>query len=180
MFAWLKTRKNVQRNARQLYECIVLQARQPDFYRRIGVLDSLEGRFEMIVLHLFLVLDRLSTFRPASEDLARTLSETFVTDMDDCMRELGVGDTSVPKKVKRAAIALRERSTAYKNAMQAGRGELAEALRACSGSLEEQQLSEDASVKLADYVLACQDTLAQQDYSADPVPTPEFADIRAF
>ena len=180
MFAWLKTRKNVQRNARQLYECIVSQARQPDFYRRIGVLDTLEGRFEMIVLHLFLVLDRLSAFRPGSDELARTLSETFVTDMDDCMRELGVGDTSVPKKVKRAAIALGERSAAYKKAMKAGRDELAEALRACSGSLEEEQLSEDASRQLADYVLACQEKLAQQDFSADPAPNPEFADIRAF
>lgn len=180
MFAWLKNRKNVQRNAQQLYDCIVRQARQPDFYRQIGVLDTLEGRFEMIVLHLFLVLDRLAVDRPGTEDLAQVLSEQFVTDMDDCLRELGVGDTSVPKKVKRAAWALQERSTEYKQALQAGRSELAEALKPCAGDLDGAKLGDEAAIRLADYVVACQEALARQDFGGEPCPDPAFVDIGAF
>lgn len=57
MFAWLKERKTRHGQADKLYGSIVAQARQPAFYSHLGVPDSLEGRYEMIVLHLFLAMD---------------------------------------------------------------------------------------------------------------------------
>lgn len=168
MFAWLNNRKIVKRRAEELYDCIVLQARSRAFYSKIGVADTLEGRFEMIVLHMFLVLNRLSKDQPETDELRRVLSETFVRDMDDCMRELGVGDTSVPKKVKKAAIALQERSRALQAARSDGATQLVEVLNSMSGHPEEQGLSDDAAARLAAYVLSCEQTLAGQDLAQGP------------
>ncbi|MEQ8825661.1 MAG: ubiquinol-cytochrome C chaperone family protein [Filomicrobium sp.] len=163
MFAWLNNRKIVKRRAAELYDCIVLQGRSPAFYSKIGVADTLEGRFEMIVLHMFLVLNRLAKDQPETDELRRVLSEIFVTDMDDCMRELGVGDTSVPKKVKKAAIALRERYSALQVALSEGPAELADVLKPLSGREGEQDLSDEAAGRLAAYIIASEQKLAGQD-----------------
>ena len=68
----------------------------------------------MVALHLALLLHRLAGEGAEAERLARTLTETFVSDMDACMREMGVGDLAVPKKVKKAAGALAERTRRFK------------------------------------------------------------------
>ncbi len=115
MLQWLRKRTEAGRRAGELYGSVVTAARQPDFYGVVGVQDTPEGRFELVALHLFLAIESLSG--PGSEDLRQRLIEVFVTDMDDCMREMGVGDLAVPKKVKRAAAAFYERATAYRRAL---------------------------------------------------------------
>ncbi len=117
MFGWLRNRQSPKVAAERIYEGIVDQARQPPFYSRFGIPDTLEGRYEMVALHLFLVHERLHAEAPLHNDLARALTERFVTDMDDCMREIGIGDMSVPKKVKRAAAGLLERVHDYRAAL---------------------------------------------------------------
>jgi cytochrome b pre-mRNA-processing protein 3 len=117
MLNWLRTRGLDRRKAEELYGAVVAQARDPAFYRALGVTDRPEGRYEMIVLHLFLLLERLVADAPATTARARQVSEAFVTDMDDCLREAGVGDLSVPRKVKRAAAGLYERAAAYRAAL---------------------------------------------------------------
>lgn len=91
-------------------------ARQPVFFARYGVQDTPEGRAAVIILLLFPVLERLQGAAPGERRIARLVCETFVTDIDDCLREMGVGDLAVPKKVKRAAQALGERCLAYRRA----------------------------------------------------------------
>jgi cytochrome b pre-mRNA-processing protein 3 len=83
------------------------------FYAHWGVPDTLQGRFEMIVLHLALLLRRLAAEGEAGRSLAILLNEAFVVDMDDNMRELTFSDLRVPKEVKRAAAALFDRHAAY-------------------------------------------------------------------
>src|SRR5882724_9487190 len=78
-----------------LYGAIVAQARLPVFYAGFGVPDTIEGRFDMVVLHLVLVLRRLRQ-GPRSAALAQGLFDAFCRDMDHNLRELGVGDLSVP------------------------------------------------------------------------------------
>jgi cytochrome b pre-mRNA-processing protein 3 len=119
MFKWFAKRSEHQRKARELYGAVVAQAREPTFYRALGVADTPEGRYELIALHLVLVLDRLGQADVSSEDLRRETLETFVTDMDDSMREMGVGDVSVPKKVKKAAGGVYARGVAYRAALAA-------------------------------------------------------------
>jgi cytochrome b pre-mRNA-processing protein 3 len=98
---------------------IVAQARRPEFFGRDGVLDTPEGRTAMVILQMFPVLERLPAGGRRGRRVARRLSEIFVTDIDDCLREMGVGDMSVPKKVKRAAQALGERCNLYRDAANA-------------------------------------------------------------
>lgn len=106
-----------RRKAMDLYGAVVTQARDPALFTMMGVSDTPQGRYEMLALHLVLVLERLRAGGERHKAFSQLLVETFVTDMDDCMREMGVGDLSVPKKVKRAAGGLYDRTLAYRAAL---------------------------------------------------------------
>jgi cytochrome b pre-mRNA-processing protein 3 len=117
MLDWLTGKPGVKRKAEKLYGSVVTAARQPGFYGAGRVADTPEGRFDMIALHLFLVAERIKSMAPDGEALAQAMIEAFVTDMDDCMREMGVGDLTVPKRVKRAAAVFYERGGALRQAL---------------------------------------------------------------
>ncbi len=117
MFKWLGKQSASKRTARALYGAVVTQAREPAFYAARGVADTMEGRYELVALHLILALERLGQPDVANEDVRRETLETFVTDMEDSMREIGVGDTPLPKKVKRAAGGVYVRSKSYQAAL---------------------------------------------------------------
>lgn len=104
-------------DAWRLYEAIVTQARTPALYRDFGVPDSLDGRFEAIVLHLVLVLRRLKRDFPEGLELAEALQEVFFEDMDRSLREMGAGDLGVGKRVKRMAEGFLGRLRAYDQAL---------------------------------------------------------------
>jgi cytochrome b pre-mRNA-processing protein 3 len=120
MLAWLNRHHTRRRTARSLYGSIVTAARQQFLYSDWGVPDTMQGRFEMIVLHLVLVLRRLAAEDEPDSRLARMLSEAFVVDMDDAMRELTFGDLAVPREIKRATAALYDRHRTYLAALAAG------------------------------------------------------------
>lgn len=105
---------------RTLYGAIVEAARNPVLYADFGVPDSVEGRTEAVMLHVGLVVDRLSAGDEAARLAARDLSEVFFADMDQSLREMGVGDLSVPKKMKKIASAFYGRLAALKEALAAG------------------------------------------------------------
>jgi cytochrome b pre-mRNA-processing protein 3 len=98
MLRWLRERIETGRRARELYGSVVATARQAAFYGIMGVPDTPEGRYELVALHLYLALESLRADARDS-DLKQRLIEVFVNDMDDCMREMGVGDMAVPKKI---------------------------------------------------------------------------------
>src|SRR3990172_4805977 len=83
-----------------LYGTIVAQARAPAFYRNYGVPDTINGRFEMITLHTILLLDRLEGEPDAIRGLGQELFDAFCRDMDANLREMGVGDLAVPRKMR--------------------------------------------------------------------------------
>ena len=101
-----------------LYGAIVAQARLPGFYRDYAVPDTVEGRFELIVLHLALVLDRLGE-EPALRALGQGVFDHFCQDMDHNLREMGVGDLTVPKQMRRMGGAFYGRAQAYREALAA-------------------------------------------------------------
>ncbi len=111
-----------------LYEAIVASARQPRFYAEWHVPDTLDGRFDMIVLHLFLVLERLKAEGAYAESLRQELTDAFTRDMDRSLREMGVSDLGVGKKVRKMAEAFYGRVNAYARALENGEAGLAEAL----------------------------------------------------
>ncbi len=81
-----------------LYGMIVAQARSPQFYRDYGVPDTVNGRFEMIALHTVLLLRRLADGSPELRQVGQEVFDRFCDDMDASMREMGVGDLTVPQK----------------------------------------------------------------------------------
>ena len=104
-----------------LYGMIVAQARMPCFYREYAVADTVNGRFDLLVLHL----PRSSTAwrEPALRELGQALFDRFCRDMDDNLREMGVGDLTVPKEMRRIADAFYGRSQAYLAALAASEQE---------------------------------------------------------
>tara|TARA_B100000686_G_C16720965_1_gene934927 strand:+ start:1096 stop:1638 length:543 start_codon:yes stop_codon:yes gene_type:complete len=129
MFTSLRRKKAESEAARRLYEQVVTAARSPSFYTNGGVPDTVDGRFEMLVLHTYLVVDRLMSGDDASKRIAQYLFDTMITDMDRSLREMGVGDLSVGKKVKAMAEAYYGRSKAYAAALGADELQLAAAIR---------------------------------------------------
>jgi cytochrome b pre-mRNA-processing protein 3 len=110
-----------------IYGMIVAQARLPAFYQSFGVPDTVNGRFDMVLLHLWLVLRRLRMSTDGTA-LAQALFDHFCSDMDDNLREMGVGDLAVPKRMVKFAEAFYGRTAAYDAALKAGGSELAQAL----------------------------------------------------
>jgi cytochrome b pre-mRNA-processing protein 3 len=102
-----------------LYGAIMAQARNPVFYRSYDVPDTVNGRFEMVVLHAVLVLARLETEEAAIRWMGQAVFDFFCSDMDANLREMGVGDVAVPRKMKAIGEAFYGRKRAYEAAMAA-------------------------------------------------------------
>ncbi len=150
-------------NERRIYEAIVAQARQPWFYAELDVPDTVEGRYDMIMLHSFLVIDRLSVEVGNSRGFAQRLFDEMFKDMDQSLREMGVGDLSVGKKIRKMAEAFYGRAEAYKVALNSMEGDDGAALQTV---LARNVYSTDAQTKvhdlLAQYVLQVHACLSRQ------------------
>jgi cytochrome b pre-mRNA-processing protein 3 len=107
-------------NIDALYGMIVAQARSEAFYRDYGVPDTVLGRLDMIVLHLVLLLRQLNTAQAAAPAIGQRLFDRFCQDIDDNFREMGVGDLTVPKEMRRVAEAFYGRAKAYEAALTGG------------------------------------------------------------
>ena len=160
MLTWLTSRRQHQKTAQKLYGRIVAQARNPWFYSHLGVPDTLEGRFEMLVLHMYLVLDRLRTSESCAP-LAQALVDDFFEDLDVIHRELGVSDLKVPKRMYRTAGVFYARLDDYARAFaDEDTGAIDAAIKACVGS--EAGTPADVAA-LRDYAIAVQQALEAQD-----------------
>ena len=144
-----------------IYGMIVTQAREPSFYRNLGVPDTVNGRFDLLVLHLWLVLRRLRAAEGAAV-LSQALFDRFCNDMDDNLREMGVGDLTVPKRMQAFGEAFYGRTAAYDMALQAGDEPLAQAL--CKNILNGEGL--ENARRLALYAEAAIAVLDRQDEPA--------------
>jgi cytochrome b pre-mRNA-processing protein 3 len=107
------------RSIRDLYGMIVAQARSAAFYSAYGVPDTVEGRFDLIVLHLVLVLARIDRGEGAGRGVGQQLFDAFCRDLDANLREMGVGDLAVPKRMRRFGEAFYGRQAAYLAALAA-------------------------------------------------------------
>ena len=119
-------RRRCRDNAISLYDKIVAQSRKQEYYIHCGVPDTVDGRFDLIVLHAFVVLRRLKF---SHQETAQALLEVIFDDMDRSLREMGAGDLGVSRRVKLMAKALYGRIRAYEEALDGDGTMFAEALR---------------------------------------------------
>lgn len=117
-----------QLTANALYNVLVGQSRKPGFYVAGGVADTLDGRFDMIVLHAFLVMRRLRDGGMPGEALSQALFDEMFADMDRSLREMGVGDMGIGKRVRAMGKAFMGRVKAYDEGLEQGGTVLDEAL----------------------------------------------------
>lgn len=150
--------------AYSLYGAIVAQARQPGLYATFGVPDTLDGRFDMIVMHAFLLFHRLKGEGAGNRQLGQDVFNLFLKDMDQSLRELGVGDMGVPKKLKKMTEVFYGRVRAYDEAL------LAEEPGALVDAIERNVFAECAiahdSAALAAYLRGAAEALAAQNRDA--------------
>jgi cytochrome b pre-mRNA-processing protein 3 len=104
---------------RTLYQGVVDQARTPALYAQLGAPDTVEGRFEIYSLHVVLLLERLRGQGDEAKEASQALFDTYVKALDHALREMGVGDLSVGKKMRKLGEAFFGRAKSYEAAFQA-------------------------------------------------------------
>ena len=144
-----------------IYGMIVTQAREPLFYRDLGVPDTVNGRFDLLLMHLWLVLRRFKSVE-AGSDLSQALFDHFCIDMDDNLREMGVGDLTVPKRMQAFGEAFYGRTAAYDLALTDSDEALAQSF--CKNILNGQDV--DKARELAAYARQAVAALARADTAA--------------
>jgi len=114
-----RRQRRLQDLAHALYGQAMAQAREPAFYAELEVPDTFDGRFDLLVLHAFLLLRRLKQEGGEAARLSQAFFDLMFTDMDRTLREIGVGDQSVGKRVKQMLQAFYGRMRAYDEALAA-------------------------------------------------------------
>ena len=145
-----------------LYGAIVAQARRPVFYQDLAVPDTVLGRFDLIVLHLVLLLRRLREGEAMHRELAQGVFDAFCRDMDDNLREMGISDQGVPRQMRKVGEAFYGRAQAYEAALGEPDGRLAAAIGRNVYGAD----APVAAAALAVYVRATVGMLARQELAA--------------
>lgn len=176
MFRWFSRRRHLERTAHNLYGSIVAASRRPELFSAYGVPDTVEGRLELLIAHMFLVLERLG--REEENGCAQILVDLFFADMDTSLRELGVGDMAVPKKMRQLASAVNGRWDAYREALATGDGKRFARL---VGDAFEPGDASFSSLPLARYLHSMLDELKETPVAslAQGIPAASAAALRA-
>jgi len=143
-----------------LYVSAVAQARTPWLYAELAAPDTPEGRFEVYSLHVILLLDRMRGHGEPAGDVSQALFDTFVSGLDNALREMGVGDLSVGRKMRRLGEAFYGRCKSYEAAFAAlpDRG----ALEALVTRTVYAEADVSLAPRLTDYLLTQRAALAAQ------------------
>lgn len=159
---------------RALYAPLIAQARTPAFYREGRVPDTSEGRFEIYTLHLALVARRLRGAGGFAEEANQALFDEFLSGLDAGLREMGVGDLTVPKRMKKLGEAIYGRFRSYDAALV--QGAAPEALQEVLARTVYAGVDDAPAAALANYMRRAADALAavstEQLFDA-PLPWPE-------
>lgn len=145
-----------------LYGAIVAQARLPVFYRDYGVPDTVNGRFDMIVLHLALLLDHMEAGSESLRTQGQAVFDLFCREMDGHFREIGISDLKVPKEMKQVGQAFYGRRSVYREALATPDNRaLAEAIT--RNIYTEETDAKAGAERLAAYVRTAAQSLSRQN-----------------
>ena len=160
----------------KLYGAIVAQARLPVFYRRLGIPDSLQGRFTLLSLHLFAVLHCLKGDGAPALALAQELMDRFSKDMETVLREIGVSDLRIPKRVRGPTASSHALLEGYESAYAEGDAAFAAAI-AASLWLINPERARLSSERLASYLRTSVKQLEQQPLASLQEGTLDFPEV---
>lgn len=164
MLTQLLAKSPARKAAERLYAAASDQARTPALYARMGAPDTVEGRFELLTLHVILLIDRLKEGPPEAAAVRQTLFDVYVGNLDAALREMGVGDLAVGKRMRKLGEVFYGRARACEDAFKAlpDTRPLEEML---ARTLFE-SVSDADPVALADYLRRCRESLAAGDRAA--------------
>ncbi|SDC27373.1 ubiquinol-cytochrome C chaperone family protein [Belnapia rosea] len=170
-------RKPHERTGFELYGAAVTAARDPWFFGPLGVPDTLDGRFDLVGLHVALLIRRLRTDPdPLGAALAQAVFDAMFADMDINLREMGAGDMSIGKRVKRMWEAFHGRCLAYEAALDSG-DEAALAAAIERNVWRSEAAARDPALRLARHAFRSAEALATQPLASlrrgePPFPAP--------
>jgi cytochrome b pre-mRNA-processing protein 3 len=150
-----------ERQGDALYAVAVQQARQPAFYTALGVADRIDARFELYTLHVLILFLRLKQDGERGEVAAQKLFDTYISSLDNTLRELGVGDVSVGKKMRKLGESLYGRMNAYEGPLRA---EDIDALAASLAKNIYESADAETGRALARYAVASRQNLTAQSF----------------
>ncbi len=159
----------------RLHAAVVEAARRPAFYTDLGVPDTFEGRFDLVTLHAALTVRRLRALPDPASALAQDLVDALFLGFDRALREMGVGDLAVPKRMKTMASAFLGRARAYEAALLSGGVDELETALARNVYGASGVVSPEAR-RLAGYVRAASAALEAADFAAFEGGRPPFPD----
>lgn len=179
IFSFLRRSRN-ERIIARLHGEIVAAVRQPELYTEYAVADTFDGRFEMLALMSTLAIRRLARLPAPGPDLAQELTDALFQKLDDDLREMGVGDLAVPKRIKKLASNLLGRRNAYDAALN--RDDDADLAAALARNVHANVLAPDdpRALRLARYARSIESALSAAEIEAfvdGPVPFPSAASI---
>ena len=181
MIARLFRREDARRRAIEgLHLRIIEASRRPPLYLGLGVPDTVEGRFECLVLHTVLVLRHLKRLPSPAEEVAQDLVNSVFLQLDASLRELGVGDFGVPKRMKKLGAAFYGRAAGYDAALDARDAAALGAGLARNVLALEDGASTAEAAGLAAYVLAADAALQGTDLDRLLAAGPDLPDPAAF
>ena len=164
-----------ERQGDALYALAVEQARQPAFYTVLGVADRIDTRFELYTLHVLILFLRLKGDGERGEVAAQKLFDTYISSLDNTLRELGVGDVSVGKKMRKLGESLYGRMNAYEGPLRA---EDVDALAVSLAKNIFESADPETGRALARYAVASRQNLATQSFETVS-KAPVWAEITA-
>ncbi|MGL4727969.1 MAG: ubiquinol-cytochrome C chaperone family protein [Bosea sp. (in: a-proteobacteria)] len=159
MLSWLRRKPKADPVA-DLHGRVVAAALAPALYAHGGLADSFEGRFESLTLHVFLVMRRLKSLASPGPELSQELVDRTFTGLDHTLRQIGISDTAIPKRMKELASGFLGRVRAYEEALASNDR------AALSATLLRNALGSGDGDLLTDYVLAADAHLASLDLDA--------------
>jgi cytochrome b pre-mRNA-processing protein 3 len=167
--------RHKEKVSKKIYGAIVAQARLPVFYQEFRVPDTLQGRFMVLSLNLFAVLHRLRGDGAQGQVLSQELADCFKDDMETVLRELGVSDLRIPKKIRGLAASSAALLQAYEEAFAGCEGALAKTIE--EALPVEEEAAKAAGTRLAHYLRESVRTLEQEPYAVLAAGTLRFPDI---
>ncbi|MCI9865095.1 ubiquinol-cytochrome C chaperone family protein [Rhizobium skierniewicense] len=161
VFGLFKKKNNNRAIVDRQYTALTTVARHPDFYLHLGVPDTVMGRFELLSIVMILYFRRMKFAATSGQEIAQEIIDAFFQDLDHSMRELGIGDQGVPKRMKKFAGMFYGRLEAYASALDTQDGEALAAALARNIYPEPDTTAPDMR-GLADWMMGAADALAAQ------------------